>query len=63
MSLAINLTPSISYSEVNLINSPNWLSISRTLTTFRKSTAFKVIAEITTLLTIFTAATIWMFAI
>ena len=63
MSLAINLTPNFSLSGTNLIDSLSWLSISRTITSFTKSTAFKVIAEITTLLTVFVAAVIWMFAI
>ncbi|MBU1084891.1 MAG: hypothetical protein ABIJ43_02915 [Candidatus Beckwithbacteria bacterium] len=70
MSLAINLTPAYSHSGVETClagrqvdYSAEWTKISRTITTLTKSTAFKAVAEITTLLTVFVAVAIWMFAI
>lgn len=63
MSSLINPHPSTILSGFeNLINL-DYLIISRNLTKITDSTTFKAISEIITLITIFTATIIWIFAI
>lgn len=63
MSLAINLTPTLTLPKVTLTDFPRASQISRIVTKITKSTAFKATAEVATLLTIFVATAIWMLAL